>query len=336
MSTIVDVCKLAGVSKATVSRVINGTGQVKESTRDTVYAAMEQLGYRPNKTAQALATNRTNSIGLVVSDFDGELLKQIEARVDLEHKQLIVTNGKNNPDQEYEVIRQLEGRCDAVILYSSTLSDEHINRLYQHLTIPLVIMNRTSKNQAFYSVSFDQEGAVTMLMEHLISFGHRQIACITGPLTNLTGQARLAGYKNSLKNSGIPVKNSLIVSADYTMKSGYVACKELLSRCIPFTAVIAFNDSMVIGALKALSEVGIQVPGDVSIAGIDNEPITEFFNPTLTTVELPIEKLAKKAVDLALELTTTKRSPTAHHYHGKLIQRGSVIPLHAKKGWLDL
>lgn len=340
MSTIVDVCKLAGVSKATVSRVVNGTGQVKESTRETVFAAMDQLGYRPNKLAQALATNRTNSIGLVVSDFDGIhfglLLKQAAASVDDAHKQLIVTNGKNDPEQEYEAIRQLEGRCDAVILYSRTLSDEHIKRLHSHLSIPLVILNRNPSEPLYHAVSFDQEGAISIVMDHLISLGHRQIACITGPLENPTGQARLAGYKNSLKSSEIPFQVNLVKTGDYHMMSGYLACQELLNHKIPFTAIIAFNDTMAVGALKALDDAGISVPEQVSVTGIDNDPIADFFNPTLTTVELPIEEMTRQAVKLALELIETKTSPVCHHHHGRLIQRNSVISFHTQKNWLDL
>ncbi|MHA2937117.1 LacI family DNA-binding transcriptional regulator [Vibrio sp. RC27] len=340
MSTIVDVCKLAGVSKATVSRVINGTGQVKESTREVVFAAMDQLGYRPNKLAQALATNRTNNIGLVVSDFDGIhfglLLKQAAASADTASKQLLVTDGKNDPDQEYEAIRQLEGRCDAVVLYSRTLCDEHIKKLYSQLSIPLVILNRYSIEPAYHTVSFDQEGAVTMVMEHLIALGHRQIACITGPLENLTGQARLAGYKNAFEPYGIPLVNALIESGNYHMTSGYEACKRLIAKRVPFSAIVAFNDNMAVGALKALEEEGIKVPEQVSITGIDNDPVTEFFNPTLTTVELPIEVMTKQAMELALDLVDTNISPTSHHHHGRLIQRNSVIPYHADKSWLDL
>jgi DNA-binding LacI/PurR family transcriptional regulator len=340
MSTIVDVCKLAGVSKATVSRVINGTGQVKESTRDVVYAAMEQLGYRPNKLAQALATNRTNTIGLVVSDFDGIhfglLLKQAAASADTAHKQLLVTDGKNDPEQEYEAIRQLEGRCDTIILYSRTLTDEHIKKLVEQLSIPLVVLNRSSSEQSYHSVSFDQEGAVTMVMEHLIDSGHKTIACITGLLENPTGQARLAGYKNSLESAGLSYKADLVESGDYHMMSGYEACKRLLSQNIPFTAIAAFNDNMAVGALKALNEVGIKVPEQVSIVGIDNDPITGFFNPTLTTVELPIGEMTKKAVELALELIDADKPPASDHHHGRLIQRHSVVQLDAGKSGLDL
>lgn len=331
MSTILDVCKLANVSKATVSRVINGTGQVKESTREKVFSAMQSLGYRPNRLAQALATNKTHTIGLVVSDFDGIhfglLLKQAAASAEFANKQLIVTDGHNDPDYEYEVIMQLEAQCDAVILYSRTLTDDHIQHLHQQLTIPIVVINRDLPEQLFHSVSFQQEDAVKLMMSHLLDNGHRKIACITGHMMNPTGVARLNGYKHSLQQLDIKVDEKLIKYGAYDMKSGYQACKELLSDGIRFTAIVAFNDCMALGSLRALTESGIKVPEQVSIIGIDNDPVSEFFTPRLTTVELPIVDMTKQAVELAITLCEETKATHSYQYKGLLIERESVMPV---------
>ncbi|MDV5171622.1 LacI family DNA-binding transcriptional regulator [Photobacterium rosenbergii] len=330
MSTIVDVCKLAGVSKATVSRVINGNGPVKESTRHTVYSAMEQLGYRPNTVARALATNETSTLGFVVSDFNGIhfglLLKQASASTEAANKQLLVTDGHNDPDKEYEAIRKIEGSCDAIVLYSRTPTDAHINQLAKQLTVPLVVMNRLAPNPLCHVIAFDQQGAVEMMVDYLVSCGHSKIACITGTLNNPTGQARLAGYKNSLLAHGMAFDQELVVYGEYFIESGYRACKELIDKGVDFTAMVAFNDHMAFGALKALSEVGISVPEQVSIIGIDDDPTSSFSSPTLTTVELPIEKMTKHAIELALALTKDKKTPSFHLYTGRLIKRESVIP----------
>lgn len=340
MSTIVDVCKLAGVSKATVSRVINDTGQVKESTRKTVYAAMEQLGYRPNSLAQALASNKTDTIGFVVSHFDGayigNLLKQASASVQLANKQLIVTDCHNNPEREFDAILQLQDRCDAIILYSRTLSEQDIRKLHNQLTTPLVLINRGVSEQLFHTVTFDQEGAATMMMEHLIGFGHRDFACITGPLDNPTGKARLAGYINTLKQHAILYKPHMVKNSDYQIEGGYKACQELLEQNIPFTALFTFNDYMALGALKALTEAGIKVPEQVSIAGIDNNMFTSYVSPALTSIELPLEAMTKKAVEIAVELTKQSSAASLHQFTGKLIQRESVMPLGAKQSWFSL
>jgi len=332
MSTILDVCKLAGVSKATVSRVINGTGQVKESTRENVFAAMTELGYRPNRLAQALATNKTHTIGLVVSDFDGIhfglLLKQAAASAEFANKQLIVTDGHNDPAYEYEVILQLEAQCDAIVLYSRTLTDDHIQLLHQQLTIPIVVINRDLPEQLFHSVSFEQQAAVTLMMDSLLQHGHTQIACITGHMGNPTGLARLNGYKASLKAANIPFQESLVKNALYDMKSGYQACQELLRDNITFTAIIAFNDCMALGALRALTEAGIQVPEQVSIIGIDDDPISEFFSPRLTTVKLPIAEMTKQAVELAITLCDETKPTHSYRYQGQLIHRESIATVH--------
>jgi DNA-binding LacI/PurR family transcriptional regulator len=331
MSTILDVCKLANVSKATVSRVINGTGQVKESTREKVFTAMQALGYRPNRLAQALATNKTHTIGLVVSDFDGIhfglLLKQAAASAEFAKKQLIVTDGHNDPDYEYEVIMQLEAQCDAVVLYSRTLTDDHIQRLHQQLTIPIVVINRDLPEQLFHSVSFQQEDAIKLMMSHLLDNGHRQIACITGHMMNPTGIARLNGYKHSLARIGVPFNEKLVKNGDYDMKSGYQSCRAFIQEGIQFTAVIAFNDCMALGALRALTEAGIKVPEHVSIIGIDNDPVSEFFTPRLTTVKLPIADMTKQAVELAITLCDETKATHSYQYKGQLIERESVMPV---------
>lgn len=328
MSNISDVSALAGVSKATVSRVVSGKINVKKATRDRVYAAMEQLGYRPNKLAQALAMNKTDSIGFVVSNYDGDyigsMLKQASLSAAKANKSLIVTDSQGDPKLEYEAVLQLEGRCDAIVLYSRTLNYDYIQDLYRHLTTPLVLMNLTIPNQLFHTVCFDQQGAVETTMEYLIKCGHKRIACITGRMDNPTGRARLAGYKNTLLKHGIEYSPKLVKHADYLIEGAYLCCRELIVQNTPFTAVMAFNDYMALGALKALTEAGMQVPQQVSIAGIDNHAMASYSSPTLTTTELPLQEMTHKAVELAARLSEENLPPRAHRYEGKLFIRDSV------------
>lgn len=331
MSTIVDVSKLAGVSKATVSRVINDSCSVKESTRQRVLSAMEQLGFRPNTVARALATNETNTIGFVVSDFDGthfgSLLKQASASAEKAKKQLLVTDGHNDPDIEYELIRKLEASCDAIVLYSRTLSDEHIEKLTQQLSIPLVVMNRLSANPFYHVVSFDQTNSVEMMVEYLVSQGHSKIACITGTMDNPTGIARFEGYRRALENNKLRFDPELVEQGDYLIVNGYKACQRLLKKGVHFSAIVAFNDHMALGAIKACLQSGIEVPNQVSIVGIDNDIVCEFSTPTLTTIELPIEKMTEHAIQLALLLTKEPAYADFHQYSGRLINRQSVARL---------
>lgn len=339
MSTIVDVCKLAGVSKTTVSRVINGTGQVKKSTQNAVKAAMEQLGYRPNSLAQALARNETNSIGLVISDYEGvyfgTLLKQASASAELAHKELIVTDGHDDSEREYEAILRLQDRrCDAIVLYSRKMSMEQLQKLKQQLTVPLVLINRELTDPIFHTVTFDQAGAVRTMINHLISYGHRKIACITGPLNTPTSQARFAAYQDTLKQYAIPFNPNLVKNANYGIQDGYDACQELIENNIPFSAVFAFNDDMALGALKALTDAGIRVPEQVSIAGIDNNPMTRFSQPSISTIDLPVKEATNHAIQIALKLAQGKTCPFSSQYKGTLIQRDSILPFNSNKNWL--
>lgn len=336
MSTILDVCKLAGVSKATVSRVLNGTGQVKESTRETVFAAMEQLGYRPNSLARALATNRTDSIGLIVPDFEGAyfgaLLKQATTSAEESGKQLIVTDGHNDPDREYQAIRMLEDRrCDAIVLYSRRMPQDTLERLKRQLTVPLVVINRNLPASVCHTITFDQADAARMMTSHLIAFGHRRIACITGPMDSPTGKARLQGYRQALTEHGLPFTPELVEHANNELWGGHAACRRLLHRQVPFSALFAFNDDMAVGALKALTDAGMRVPEQISLAGIDNEPMAEFCQPALTTIELPIRAMTRSAIELALRLVTDDQVVPPPQFKGTLIQRASVIPLNDRR-----
>ncbi len=339
MSTIVDVCKLAGVSKTTVSRVINGTGQVKKSTRDAVKAAMAQLGYRPNTLAQALARSETNSIGLVISDYEGiyfgNLLKQASASAEQAHKELFITDGHNDSEREYEAILQLQDRrCDAILLYSRKISMAQLQTLKQQLTVPLVLINRELSEPLFHTITFDQGGAVKTMLNHLISYGHKKIACITGPLTTPTGQARFAAYQEALKQYVIPFNPNLVKHTQYGLQAGYDACRELINSNIDFSALFAFNDEMALGALKALNEAGISVPEQVSIAGIDNNPMTQFSSPSISTIDLPIKEAINHAINVALNLAEGKTCPFSSQYKGTLIQRDSILPFHSTTNWL--
>jgi DNA-binding LacI/PurR family transcriptional regulator len=278
----------------------------------------------------------------VVSKFDGayigNMLKQASAYVEKAQKHLIVTDCHNDPELEYETVRQLENRCDAIVLYSRTLSNDHFRKLHQQLKTPLVLLNRTLPEQLFHTISFAQEEAVTMMMNHLIGYGHQRIACITGPLDNPTGKARLAGYLSTLKLHAIPHRPCLIKNSDYQIEGGYQACKELLAENTSFSALFAFNDYMALGAMKALLEAGIRVPEQVSIAGIDNCLYSAYASPGLTTIELPTAEMTHKAVALAIDLATQQNGSLAqqHQYKGKLIQRESVMPYQATNNWFKL
>ncbi|HDI3162984.1 TPA: LacI family DNA-binding transcriptional regulator [Vibrio cholerae] len=333
MATINDVCKLAGVSKATVSRVLNETGQVKAQTREAVLAAMQQLGYQPNSLAQALATNTTNSIGLVLPHFEssyfGSILFEAEQGTQKAGKKLLVVNSKNSEQGEKEAVAILATqRCDAILLYSRHLSEAQLLELQQQYPSPLVILNRRLHHPQLHSFGLDQTHIAQLAMLHLLNLGHRHIACITSPLVSETGKIRYQVYQQALHEQGVELNSSLVIEGDNTLLGGYQAMQQLLKRDISITAVFACNDDMALGAMRAMHEHGINVPKQVSIIGIDNEPAAAFAIPSLSSVSLPIGELTQQAISLAVEIANKKPQDAQHRlYQGNLIARESTIAL---------
>lgn len=333
MATITDVCKLAGVSKATVSRVINGNPQVKDKTRQIVLDAMTDLGYKPNVMAQALATNSSNYIGLILPHFHshyfGSVLKQTAQDIQKANKKLFVMDSHNNAEGEREAIRSLTvQRCNAIIIYSRHLSEPELEDIQREIQIPLLILNRSLSSQNLFSLGFDQFQLGTIAVNHLISLGHSHIACITTPLDSDTGRTRLAAYKQCLSDHHLPLNEHLIIEGKSDLKSGYHAAQRLLKTRDSLTAIFCCNDDMALGALRAIHELGLSVPNDISLIGIDNEPCAQYTIPSISTVALPITTLTHDAISLALKLAARENCQPQHFdYQGELIVRESTQSL---------
>lgn len=288
MATMLDVSRHAGVSKATVSRVLNGTGQVKESTRQKVFTAMQALDYRPNLLARSLANRTNNSIGLVVSTFDGfyfgSLLRRASRQAELHNKQLIVTDGHDTPEREQKAVQMLADRqCDAIILYTRYMDELAILSLIDATEMPLVIINRNVTQARDRAIFFEQETAAFQAVEYLITQGHRDIACITLPVHTPTGTSRVAGYRKALEKYGIPWQPA-----------------------------------------KALRQAGLRIPQDVSLFGFDDAPGATWLEPGLSTVYLPIEDMIATAIDQAVRLANSEPVAPIPPFTGTLILRESV------------
>lgn len=329
MITMLDVSRQAGVSKATVSRVLNNTGQVKESTRVAVFKAVEELGYRPNLLAQALANQTSNTIGLVISNFDGpyfgRLLRQAAQLIEASGKHMIVTDGHDTPEGELEAVRLLiDRRCDAIILYTRFMEEPALMQLIsQHPA--LMVINRDLPQARERCVVFEQQQAACEVVNYLIARGHQYIACITAPINTPTGQSRLAGYREALEQNNIVYRDDFIAFSDSSIAGGYHACRELLEKNPSFTALFACNDDMAIGALRALHQAGKRVPDDVSLFGFDDEPSAEYLQPSLSTVYLPIDKMISTAIQQALRLSNGEIVEPVEPFVGELKVRESVI-----------
>ena len=303
--TIKQVASLAGVSQMTVSRVVNGQGLVKESTRLKVQKAIDELNYRPNLNARRLASGKALFIGLVYHNPSPGYLTKIlvgglSACRENGHHLVLEDLGQHMPFEEPKKTAEALARTglDGVIV-TPPLSDvtEFVDTLDQ-LKLPVIRIAVRDIETDKLHVSMDDEAAVTEIVNHIISRGHKNIAFIRGPENHPSTHHRFAGYKGAMKENGLDIVTDYIVDGDFTYKSGLYAALALLNLPKPPTAIYASNDDMAAGAVTAAYMRGMTVPKDLSVAGFDDTEIATNIWPQLTTIRQPISDMSARAVKL--------------------------------------
>ncbi|EIJ0945403.1 LacI family DNA-binding transcriptional regulator [Vibrio vulnificus] len=328
MATIKDVSEYAGVSQATVSRVVNGSCRVSHDKKLRVEKAIQVLGYRPNAIAQALASSRTGSIGIIVPELGGPFYSGILHCIEEQFRRfgyhVIVTAGNNSEESQRESVEFLLGRrVDAMILHTQNLSDDYLIEL-ESKGIPLVLVNRFIPELASSCIDIDNELGGRMATEYLLQRGHHSIACITGPLDKSDARGRLQGYRKALEAAGIEYDEALVSEAGFTEESGASAMRKLLNRGHTFYAVFACNDHMAFGAFEVMKEQRIRVPEDVSLVGFDDILFARYLTPALTTVNFPIEQMSLEAVQLTLQILNKNKRDVNFRLSPTLVIRESV------------
>lgn len=310
MATIYDVSVLAGVSLATVSRVMNKNTNVSEKTKQKVLEAMAQLDYRPNTIAQSLASSCSNSVGVLVSQLDGPfygpMMTEIESCLRDAGKHVIIAAGHSNEAQEKDAVEFLLDRgCDALILDVEAVSDDYLIELCKQST-PIVFINRYIGAIRERCIYLDNELGGYLATQHMLSLGHTHIAYISGPLFKLDARQRLSGHKKALAEQGIAYESELFYEGTFKEISGSDGMRHLLSLKRPFTGVICANDQMASGAIATCLEQGLSVPGDLSFVGYDNIPFPQYISPKLTTLSNPIHEMGKMAAFWVLKHVYSK------------------------------
>lgn len=340
MTTIKDVAREAGVSVATVSRVINNDPRVKDKTRAKISAVVTALGYRLNANARALVTKNSSTIGTVIPDLTDPFFALLANGVDrvarLNNKQLLLSTGKQTAESEREAINLLlERRCDTIVVHSKFLSDDELVLLAEQVP-GLVLIDRYIKKISHRCVWLDNEEGGAIAGRHLLSLKHTEVACICSNYQIEDPKLRLKGFSKELDKAGFPIKSELIEFAEPTYYGGGVAVQNLISRRIPFSALFVYNDAMAIGAITTLEDNGFKVPQDVSVVGFDDVLLSKYSRPKLTTLLYPIEKMAQEATELAISLqqagataenneSQNNSKKERHKYVPNLVKRESAI-----------
>ncbi|MDI3439347.1 HTH-type transcriptional regulator GalS [Erwinia sp. V90_4] len=329
MITIRDVAREAGVSVATVSRVLNNSASVTGDTRDTVLKTVERLGYRPNANAQALATQVSDTIGVVVMDvsdpFFGALVKAVDTVAQRLHKHVLINNSYHQADKERHAIEVLiRQRCNALIVHAKALCDAELGSLMQQVP-GMVLVNRIIPGFAHRCVCLDNVSGALMAMRMLQQHGHQRIGYLGSAHPIEDNDQRRDGWSQALTEQGIVPVDSWCASGEPDLQGGEAAMVELLGRNLHLTAVFAYNDSMAAGALAALKDNGIAVPQQLSVVGFDDIPISRYTDPQLSTVRYPIVSMAKLATELALKGAAGELDSSAEHcFMPTLVRRHSV------------
>lgn len=331
MLTIRDVARQAGVSVATVSRVLNNSTHVSPDTRDSVMKAVAQLGYRPNANAQALATQVSDTIGVVVMDvsdaFFGALVKAVDMVAQQYQKNVLIGNSYHEAEKERNAIEVLiRQRCNALIVHSKALSDEELAAFMEQVP-GMVLINRIVPGYLHRCVGLDNVSGAVMATRMLLNNGHQRIGYLASSHRIEDNEQRYEGWLRALQERGIVPPDSWLASGSPDMQGGEAAMVELLGRNPGLTAVFAYNDSMAAGALTALKDNGVAVPQHFSLIGFDDIPIARYTDPQLTTVRYPVASMAKLATELALQGAAGRLDISATHcFMPTLVRRHSVTP----------
>ncbi|QYJ17032.1 HTH-type transcriptional repressor PurR [Rubrobacter xylanophilus DSM 9941] len=318
-----DVARRAGVSPATVSRVLNGVPTVGEEHRRRVLRAIEELGYRPNRLASNLRRRKAETIGVVVSDIENphftQMVRAVEDAAYRRGYRVLLCNTDEEPEKQRSYLEVLaDERVLGVILSPSDPRGAEISRLLD-LGIPVVAFDRTVADPRADAVTVDNAGGVRLAARRLIAAGHEKIGFVGGSRSIETGAERLAGYEAAMLEAGLePVS----VEGGFRIEGGREAARRLLSE--ELTALIVGNNLMTIGALKALRERRVRVPNDVALVAVDDPFWAELVEPPLTTLAQPVRRMADCAMEMMLERISGERSEPRREIFGfELRVRGS-------------
>ena len=308
-TTLEEVASHAGVSRATVSRVVNGSPRVSPDIRRVVEAAVVELGYVPNRAARSLVTRRSDSIGVIIAEPTGRLfsdpffprlLRGISAALSARDLQLVLLMPASPSETQRTADYLAAGHVDGALLVSLH-DDDPLPIQMAAAHIPMVVSPRPRRPMSVSYVDVDNRGGARSAVAHLIARGRKVIATVAGPADMAPGVDRLAGYRDALVEGGLGTDPNLEVVSDFTQAGGASAMERLLAARPDIDAVFAASDLMAAGALAVLTAAGRRVPKDVAIVGFDDSPVATTTQPNLTSVRQPIEEMGHEMARLLID-----------------------------------
>ena len=327
MSTIWDVAKRAGVSIASVSRVINQSPhKVSETARIRILEAVKELDYRPNALAQGLIMKRSMTIGTIIPDISNpyyaEIVRGIQDVAEEFGYAVVLQNTDRTKNRIIRCIQVLrEKRADGIIFSGGIIHAYETLSSLKELTGRVVVIGRHEVD--FPAVRVDNMGGATQAVQHLLELGHERIGFISGPKMSTSSIDRLKGYKNALAQNGRHFDAGLVKQGNLTPESGFQAAKEVLGRRERPTAILASNDLMAFGAIRAARSLGFRVPQDLSVVGFDNIPLSSYFEPPLTTVEIPMHSVGTASMQMLADLLSGREFSRVRLFTTRLLVRES-------------
>jgi DNA-binding LacI/PurR family transcriptional regulator len=334
--TIKDIAKQAGVSHTTVSRALNRSPLISEKTTQRIHDIATELGYHPSFAARSLKTNRSQALGVIVSQIDdpffSEILQGIDDVAQSCGYSLFIAASQQDPARENAIVRTMrDHRVDGVILCSPRFTAEQSNQLRSY-NIPIVAINNQSAEDYRYSIYHDDVDGGRQACEHLVQLGHHRIGYLGDALSGRTTQERLLGFQRAMVEAGLPAREEYIHQvAGNSAKQGLESVDYFMSLTVKPTALICYNDMMAVGVLKGLHQAGLQVPDDFSVTGFDNIMYSDFTQPPLTTIDQPKRFLGAEAARMMFKLlgSTTNSIQSGSNIKrlkGMLLIRQSTAP----------
>lgn len=334
MVTMLDVSREAGVSSATVSRVLTGSAEVDPKTRTLVLAAVEKLGYRPNLVARGLRRQASQVIALIITDIENPfytaVCRGVEDSARLAGYSVILCNADRDIEKEREYLRVVEDQnASGIIISPASAHRTDISNLVAR-GLPVIAVDMALA-AATGSVLVDNKDAGALATNHLIGKGCKRIACITGPAENSTAADRVEGYRRAIAEAGIQEEPKLVIYANYLEDGGYKATRRLLGLKMRPDGLFVTNNRMAVGALRALQEMGVSIPDDINIIGFDELPWALELHPHLSLVRQPAYRIGQEAARLLIACIR-KEGPVKHVIlDAELVARDRRLPAKARK-----